>query len=49
MRKSEIARKTGETEITLQLNLDGTGQYQIQTGVGFLDHMLTGFARPWFL
>ncbi len=45
MRKSEIARKTGETEITLQLNLDGTGQYQIQTGVGFLDHMLTGFAR----
>ena len=45
MRKSEIARKTGETEITLQLNLDGTGQYQIQTGGGFLDHMLTGFAR----
>ena len=45
MRKSEIARKTGETGITLQLNLDGTGQYQIQTGVGFLDHMLTGFAR----
>ena len=37
--------RPGETEITLQLNLDGTGQYQIQTGVGFLDHMLTGFAR----
>lgn len=37
--------RPGRTEITLQLNLDGTGQYQIQTGVGFLDHMLTGFAR----
>lgn len=45
MRISEINRKTAETDIQLKLNLDGTGQSQINTGCGFLDHMLTLFAR----
>lgn len=40
MRKAKIERKTAETEIRLQLNLDGTGNAKIDTGVGFLDHML---------
>jgi imidazoleglycerol phosphate dehydratase HisB len=44
MRKSEITRKTSETEISLSLNIDGTGQSVIETGVGFFDHMLTLFA-----
>ena len=45
MRTADIARDTNETKIRLGLNLDGTGQADIQTGVGFLDHMLTLFAR----
>ena len=45
MRTAEIARKTAETDITLPLNLDGTGRGEIATGCGFLDHMLTLFAR----
>ncbi len=45
MRRAELARKTAETDITLSLDLDGTGRYDIRTGVGFFDHMLTGFAR----
>ena len=44
MRTAEILRKTAETDIMLTLNLDGNGVSQIQTGVGFLDHMLTLFA-----
>ena len=44
MRISEIKRKTAETDITLSLNLDGTGTSSVQTGCGFLDHMLTLFA-----
>ncbi len=45
MRTSEIARKTAETDIRLALNLDGSGKSGIDSGVGFLDHMLTLFAR----
>ena len=45
MRKSEIKRTTAETDIALSLCLDGTGKSEIDTGVGFLDHMLTLFAR----
>ena len=45
MRTSEIIRKTAETDISLTLNLDGTGKSTITTGCGFLDHMLTLFAR----
>lgn len=45
MRTSEIFRKTGETDIALTLNLDGFGDSELRTGVGFLEHMLTLFAR----
>ena len=45
MRRSEITRKTAETDIALTLNIDGIGSSEIATGVGFLDHMLTLFAR----
>ncbi|MBQ9321068.1 MAG: imidazoleglycerol-phosphate dehydratase HisB [Eubacterium sp.] len=44
-RTAVIHRKTNETDITLELNLDGNGSYEINTGVGFFDHMLAGFAR----
>ena len=44
MRTSEITRKTAETDISLCLNLDGTGKSNIDTGCGFLNHMLTLFA-----
>lgn len=45
MRKAEIKRDTAETKISLKLDLDGRGNSQISTGVGFLDHMLTLFAK----
>ncbi|MBR0348330.1 MAG: imidazoleglycerol-phosphate dehydratase HisB [Clostridia bacterium] len=45
MRTSEIKRDTAETKIALTLNLDGTGESEIDTGCGFLDHMLTLFAK----
>lgn len=45
MRTAKIIRKTAETDISLTLNLDGNGQSAVNTGCGFLDHMLTLFAR----
>ena len=45
MREAKLARKTRETDIKLSLQLDGKGQSSISTGIGFFDHMLTGFAR----
>lgn len=45
MRTASIKRNTQETQIQLSLNLDGTGMASVSTGVGFLDHMLTLFAR----
>ena len=45
MRTSELKRTTAETDISLTLNLDGTGVGKIETGCGFLDHMLTLFAK----
>ncbi len=44
MRTAKIERKTKETEIIIELNLEGTGIYDIQTGIGFFDHMLTQIA-----
>jgi imidazoleglycerol-phosphate dehydratase len=44
-RTSQVQRKTRETDITVQLNLDGTGNYTVHTGLPFLDHMLELFAR----
>lgn len=44
-RTASIERTTGETEISLSLNLDGSGQADVRTGVGFLDHMLTLWAK----
>lgn len=45
MRVAEIARKTGETDIYVKLNLDGSGKSEIASGCGFLDHMLTLFSK----
>lgn len=45
MRTAELARKTAETDITVRVNLDGTGQADVDTGIGFFDHMLTHLAR----
>lgn len=45
MRQAQIVRTTGETSITLSVNIDGTGQCHAQTGIGFLDHMLTLMAK----
>lgn len=45
MRRSSIDRKTAETDISLSLAIDGTGKGVISTGIGFMDHMLTLFAR----
>ena len=45
MRTASITRKTAETEITVEIDLDGTGAYDNLTGVGFFDHMLDQLAR----
>ena len=45
MRTAEIARKTNETEISVSVNLDGTGAHDMATGIGFLDHMLDQLSR----
>src|SRR5512147_1946848 len=44
MRTAEVHRKTKETDILVKLKLDGTGIHNVNTGIGFLDHMLTHFA-----
>jgi imidazoleglycerol-phosphate dehydratase len=44
MRSAEISRQTNETQIEIRLDLDGSGRHQIDTGIGFLDHMLTHLA-----
>ncbi|MGB2202574.1 MAG: imidazoleglycerol-phosphate dehydratase HisB [Pseudooceanicola atlanticus] len=45
MRSAEISRHTAETEIKVSVDLDGTGRYDMQTGIGFFDHMLDQLAR----
>jgi len=45
MRSASVHRKTNETDIAVELNLDGTGTYQVSTGIGFLDHMLEQLSR----
>ncbi|MEE4454499.1 imidazoleglycerol-phosphate dehydratase HisB [Novosphingobium resinovorum] len=45
MRTASIIRKTHETDIAVEVNLDGTGAYDVKTGIGFLDHMIEQFSR----
>lgn len=45
MRTASINRKTHETDIAVEVNLDGTGAYKVSTGIGFLDHMIEQFSR----
>lgn len=47
-RTAHVVRKTGETNIVIDLNLDGSGNCQVNTGIGFFDHMLNSFARHGF-
>jgi imidazoleglycerol-phosphate dehydratase len=45
MRTAKIERKTKETQVSVELNIDGTGKYEVSTGIGFLDHMLEQLSR----
>ena len=45
MREAKVVRKTTETDISVEVNVDGTGKYDVETGIGFLDHMLEIFSR----
>jgi len=45
MRRAEVNRKTNETDISVSLTIDGSGTYNVQTGIGFLDHMLEQLAK----
>ena len=45
LRTASITRKTSETDITMTLNLDGSGMSNVNTGIGFFDHMLSSFAK----
>lgn len=44
-REASVSRETKETKISVSVNLDGTGKYDVSTGIGFLDHMLEGFSK----
>ena len=44
-RKAKISRKTKETNISVDLNIDGKGKYKVDTGIGFLDHMLEQLSK----
>ncbi len=45
MRTAKVERKTNETQISVEINLDGTGKYEVSTGIGFLDHMMEQLSR----
>jgi imidazoleglycerol-phosphate dehydratase len=49
MRTAELTRKTSETDIKIELDIDGTGKYEIDTGVNFFNHMLESFSRHSFI
>ena len=45
MRRADVKRKTNETDIVVSVDLDGTGRHEMQTGIGFLDHMLDQLSK----